>query len=215
MLQINKNGKRIKLFIYGFGGFGREFLAQFLDDVQLNSFFVFSGFIDDAYQDAEKQIFSFDKIVNDKRDEKIAVAICIADPFLRENIFKRLSQYKDIIFPNFVFGKSYIKLDNYRGIISCYNSVINVGCSLKDFDIICQGVIIGHDTKLNKFVTLYPNSFIAGHCSLGEYVQCGANSTIIQNKTICSEVFIGAGAVVTKSILVPGKYIGVPSKKML
>lgn len=49
---------------------------------------------------------------------------------------------------------------------------------------------------------------------IGNNVQIGANATILPNVSICDNVIIGAGAVVSKSILEPGIYVGIPVKKI-
>ena len=44
------------------------------------------------------------------------------------------------------------------------------------------------------------------------FVYIGAGTTIKDHIEICSNVLIGCGAVVTKSITTPGIYAGVPAK---
>jgi acetyltransferase-like isoleucine patch superfamily enzyme len=46
---------------------------------------------------------------------------------------------------------------------------------------------------------------------IGDRVSIGSNATIMP-VTICDDVVIGAGAVVTKSIDVPGSYAGNPAR---
>jgi acetyltransferase-like isoleucine patch superfamily enzyme len=46
---------------------------------------------------------------------------------------------------------------------------------------------------------------------IGNHVSIGSNATIMP-VTICDNVVIGAGAVVTKDILTPGIYYGNPAK---
>ena len=47
---------------------------------------------------------------------------------------------------------------------------------------------------------------------IGDRVSIGSNATILP-VTICDDVVIGAGAVVTKDITEPGTYIGNPARK--
>jgi len=49
---------------------------------------------------------------------------------------------------------------------------------------------------------------------LGDRVVVGANVVLIGPLTICDNVLIGAGSVVTKNILEAGTYIGIPAKKI-
>jgi acetyltransferase-like isoleucine patch superfamily enzyme len=46
---------------------------------------------------------------------------------------------------------------------------------------------------------------------IGSHVSIGSNATILP-VTICDHVVIGAGAVVTKNIQLPGTYAGNPAK---
>ena len=48
---------------------------------------------------------------------------------------------------------------------------------------------------------------------IGDQVSIGSNATILPVK-ICSGTIIGAGAVVTRDILEPGKYAGNPARKI-
>ena len=48
---------------------------------------------------------------------------------------------------------------------------------------------------------------------LGNKVYVGSNSTILPI-SICDDVVIGAGSVVTKDIIQPGTYAGNPARKL-
>jgi acetyltransferase-like isoleucine patch superfamily enzyme len=48
---------------------------------------------------------------------------------------------------------------------------------------------------------------------IGNHVSIGSNATILP-VSICDDVVIGAGAVVTKDITEPGKYVGNPARKV-
>ena len=51
------------------------------------------------------------------------------------------------------------------------------------------------------------------HTKLGNHVSIGTNATVLP-VSICDNVVIGAGAVVTKDITEPGLYAGNPAKKL-
>ena len=52
-----------------------------------------------------------------------------------------------------------------------------------------------------------------GKTLINSEVYIGSNATILPVK-ICSNVLIGAGSVVTKDIVTPGKYAGNPAVKL-
>jgi acetyltransferase-like isoleucine patch superfamily enzyme len=89
---------------------------------------------------------------------------------------------------------------------------------------ICELVDIGRDCFVGHGVMFINDLFSDGGpaggdkskwlcTAIGDDVSIGSNSTILP-VTICSNVVIGAGAVVTKDINEPGIYAGNPAKKI-
>ena len=86
---------------------------------------------------------------------------------------------------------------------------------------ICEGVYIGNSCFIGHGVMFINDLFAeggpAGHKSkwkrtlIGNKVSIGSNATILP-VTICDEVVIGAGAVVTKDIDKKGIYAGNPAR---
>jgi len=123
--------------------------------------------------------------------------------------------------------------------VNLYGCSIGDNCFVGPFVEIQKGVVIGNNTKIQShsficdLVTIGNNSFI-GHgvmfindnfsdgkpadgnkekwkeTNIGNNVSIGSNATILP-VSICDNVVIGAGAVVTKNIEVPGKYVGNPA----
>ncbi|UAM96595.1 N-acetyltransferase [Polaribacter litorisediminis] len=89
---------------------------------------------------------------------------------------------------------------------------------------ICELVTIGNDTFVGHGVMfindLFSNGGPAGgdqtqwkKTRIGNRVSIGSNATVLP-VNICDNVVIGAGAVVTKDISIPGTYAGNPAKKI-
>ena len=57
-----------------------------------------------------------------------------------------------------------------------------------------------------------PGAIVSGNDTIGDRVYIGTNSSIIEKKSICSDVIIGANSVVVKDIIEIGTYKGVPVK---
>ena len=123
-----------------------------------------------------------------------------------------------------------------------YGCKLGDNCFVGPFVEIQKDVIIGNSTKIQshsficELVTIGNNCFI-GHgvmfindlfknngpamCNkllwsktfIGDNVSIGSNATILPVQ-VCNNVVIGAGAVVTKDILLPGTYAGNPAKKI-
>ena len=87
---------------------------------------------------------------------------------------------------------------------------------------ICELVTIGNDCFIGHGVMFINDPFLSGGPALGDKtkwrpVQIGNNVSIGSNVTImpvkiCDRAVIGAGAVVTKDITIPGIYAGNPAR---
>lgn len=89
---------------------------------------------------------------------------------------------------------------------------------------ICELVTIGDDCFVGHGVMFINDLFASGGPAggdknkwkstvIGNHVSIGSNATILA-VTICDNVVIGAGAVVTRNITEPGIYAGNPARKM-
>lgn len=89
---------------------------------------------------------------------------------------------------------------------------------------ICELVTIGSDCFIGHGVMFINDLFQKGgpaggdknlwkETHIGDHVSIGSNATILP-VTICDNVVIGAGAVVSKDITEPGVYVGNPARKI-
>jgi len=65
--------------------------------------------------------------------------------------------------------------------------------------------------NLHKIVD---STHISGNVTINEKVYIGTGTVVLEKINICSNVTIGAGAVVTKDITEPGTYVGVPAVRI-
>ena len=94
-------------------------------------------------------------------------------------------------------------------------------CRVQSHSFICELVTIGDDCFISHGAMFINDPFITGgpatertlwrQTKVGNFVSVGTNATILP-VTICDHVVIGAGAVVTKDITVPGIYAGNPAR---
>ncbi len=126
--------------------------------------------------------------------------------------------------------------------VNLYECVIRDNCFIGPFVEIQRGTIIGHRTKIQshsfvcEMVTIGDDCFI-GHgvvfindtfatggpaggqrhlwkaTQIDDRVSIGSNATLLPVK-ICSDVVVGAGAVVTKDIRERGFYAGNPARRI-
>ena len=102
--------------------------------------------------------------------------------------------------------------------------VIGDRCRIQSHAFVCELVEIGDDCFISHGVMFVNDLFSTGgpargdrslwkSTRVGDRVSIGTNATVLP-VTICDDVVIGAGAVVTKDITESGVYAGNPAKKM-
>ncbi len=100
--------------------------------------------------------------------------------------------------------------------------VIGERCKVQSHSFICELVTIGNDCFISHGVMFVNDLFSRGkpaqgkrefwkETHIGNHVSIGSNATILP-VSICDNVVIGAGSVVTKNIAKPGIYAGNPAK---
>ena len=102
--------------------------------------------------------------------------------------------------------------------------VIGKYTKVQSHTFICELVVIGDHCFIGHGVMFINDTFSSGGPArgdqskwgathIGNHVSIGSNATILP-VTITDYVVIGAGAVVTRDILIPGIYAGNPAKKI-
>lgn len=102
--------------------------------------------------------------------------------------------------------------------------VIGDRCRIQSHAFVCELVEIGDDCFISHGVMFVNDLFSKGgpargdrslwkSTRVGDRVSIGTNATVLP-VTICDDVVIGAGAVVTRDITESGVYAGNPAKKM-
>ena len=102
------------------------------------------------------------------------------------------------------------------------DAIIGQNCRIQSHTFICELVTIGNNCFIGHGVMFVNDLFSEGKpangnkalwkaTNIGNHVSIGSNATILP-VSICDNVVIGAGAVVTKNITKPGIYVGNPAK---
>lgn len=101
---------------------------------------------------------------------------------------------------------------------------IGARCKIQSHSFVCELVTIGDDCVIAHGVMFINDLFQTGGPAMGDRalwrsttvgnnVSIGSNATVLP-VTICDNVVIGAGSVVTKDIREPGIYAGNPARKI-
>ena len=146
--------------------------------------------------------------------------------------------YKDIAVRDVQFGRNVtivrpVNLYGCRVGDDCFigpfveiqrSATIGNRCRIQSHAFVCELVTIGDDCFISHGAKFINDLFASGGpargdqsqwrpTSIGNHVSVGTNATILP-VTVCDNVVIGAGAVVTKNITEPGIYVGNPARKL-
>ena len=118
----------------------------------------------------------------------------------------------------------FLRDDNFIGpFVEIQNDVyIGSRCKIQSHSFICSLTRIGDDCFIGHGVCFVNDTFSMGgpahgdkslwrHTCVGNNVSIGSNATLLP-VSICDNVVIGAGSVVTRDITAPGVYAGNPAK---
>lgn len=115
------------------------------------------------------------------------------------------------------YGKSYV-IGYYTNISLGQNVVVNLGVVFNSRD----KIIIGNGTHLSSFCKIYTgkldfqgkdfHAHVSAEVVIGNNCWLGSDCIVLGGVSICDNVVVAAGSVVTKSILVSGLYAGSPAK---
>ncbi|NOT76634.1 MAG: acetyltransferase [Cyclobacteriaceae bacterium] len=207
---------RKKICILGFGGFGRETLCCLMDtlpsETKIEDVACFMG-PDEHIK--EKKILGADVIPLSQFDPaKYDVVIAIGDPQIRKKMVEALpanTTFATIIHPTVVKSK-WVEIG--EGSIITAGVILTCNIKIGKHAHLNLHTTIGHDCNIGDFFTTTPAVNISGNCTFGDFVYFGTNASVREKITICSNVTIGMGGVVVKSIDTEGVYVGNPLKRM-
>ena len=146
-------------------------------------------------------------------------------PILLESGIKNVSfgENVKVVSPVNIYGCS-IDENTFGGPYVEIQKEVTIGknCKIQSHTFVCELVTIGNDCFIGHGVMFINDLFAGGGPAMGNkdlwkstfignHVSIGSNATILP-VSICDNVVIGAGSVVTKNIITPGIYAGNPAK---
>lgn len=205
------------LVIIGAGDFGREVAAVTERINHVLPTWNLLGFLDDnkavntridgypvlgdlSWLDQHEDVYTICSVGTGRARKKIV-----------EKMAKKHAKFATLIDPDAVAIKDSAVGE---GSVVCAGSILAINSKVGDHVIINLSCTIGHDDIIDSFCTVNPGVNISGKVHLCECVDVGTGVKIIQGKTICENVVLGAGSVVVKDIDSPGTYVGVPVKRL-
>ncbi len=203
-----------KLVIIGAGGFGREvaWLVERINNAKPT--WELLGFIENT-PDLQGSVIGGYPVIGDdtwlKKNSNDLYAVCaIGTAETRKKIIEKYDDVKfaTLIDPSVILSN---KITLGDSCIICAGSILTVDITIGSHVIINLDCTIGHDAVLKDFVTLYPSVNISGKAIIGECVELGTGSQIIQGLTVGDHTIIGAASVVVKDIPAHCTAVGCPA----
>jgi sugar O-acyltransferase (sialic acid O-acetyltransferase NeuD family) len=194
-----------KILIFTAGSAGRE-TFKLINEINLfgeHSWEVL-GYVDSNKKLSGKKldgvkIYSNIKVLKSKN----IFAICgITDPLKRKKIFKNEIIKNGFKVPNLIHPKNIIPKSLKIGIGNIvFNHVhISFDVSIKNFSLISNFTDLGHNSVINDYVSIMPQSSIGGNCKIGKNTFIGSGSNIHQNTKIGINCKIGMGCIIIKKV---------------
>ncbi|CAB4128862.1 NeuD_NnaD, sugar O-acyltransferase, sialic acid O-acetyltransferase NeuD family [uncultured Caudovirales phage] len=91
--------------------------------------------------------------------------------------------------------------------IVAYESVVGPDCLIAPY------TLVAHRATLDVGCITNPGATIAGAVHIGKYCLMGIRCVTVDQIDICDNVVVGPNAFVSKTITVPGRYLGSPARR--
>ncbi len=178
------------------------------------------GFIDNDENNIGKIINGFEVIGTDKWFNNLDTSICavfaIGNPLVVQNLSKKLVGNNFLKFPNIVHPGVVGDWENIKmgiGNVICAGNVLTTSIVIGDFNYFNLSCTLGHDLIIGNGNIINPMVSISGGVKIEDGILIGTGTQILQYLTISKNLIVGASSLVTKDLVTPGTYIGVPAKK--
>ena len=172
------------------------------------------GFLD-SKTDALSGFTDYPPVLGAVEDYQIIdgdVFVCaLGDPEFKQRyvdvIVAKGGRFISVVHPTAYVGHN-VKIGD--GSIICPNATITNDTILGEHVILNVGASINHDNRIGAFSTICPGCRLAGRVTIGKYVFVGTGALLIPDVSLGDNVYVAAGATVTKSFE-SGRLMGVPA----
>ncbi|MEN8662356.1 MAG: acetyltransferase [Lentimonas sp.] len=204
-----------KLIIVGAGGFGREVYAWAKQHPDCGKLWELAGFLDDDLSVLDGYEYSVGVIgpVEGHQPASDEVFVCaIGSPQIKKKVCQAMlatsATFISLVHPSVILGEN-IRLGT--GVVLCPRVILTADISIGDFVAINCHSSAGHDVVIGDWAT------ISGHCDLtgntryedGAFLATGVR--IAPSKSVGEFAYVGAGAVVIRSVKAGQKVFGNPA----
>ena len=210
----------MKLVLLGAGGHALDILGLVLDinhslEKRQNGLITIAGMLSDSEIDL-KRFSGFDigqvgSISDLDSLDATHYVIAVGDAQNRLKINEKTQtdlQAATLIHPSVAagFGCSF-----GEGTVVLGSTRISPKCIIGNHVYISHGVLIGHESKIGNFSSVFPGALIAGNVTFGLAATAGSGCTVIEKIAVNDHAFIAAGSVVIREVPSGAKVMGVPA----
>ena len=211
-----------KLVIFGGGGFARE-VAWLVTDINRalpdDEKWEAIGFVEYSDDRVGQRLNGIPIIrledIKSQVSEMYAVA-AIGAPDAREQAVNQARafglKFATLIHPDVHMDRDSIQIG--EGSMICAGNILTVNISIGSHVIINLDCTIGHDCRIEDFVTISPGCHLSGNTTIRRAAYLGTGAVTVEKHEIGSQSVIGAGAVVVKDIPPNVTAVGIPAKPL-
>ena len=203
------------IIIVGAGGFGRELLQWIKDINKVKHTWEIKGFIDDKLDSLngyECDYKVIGRIIDWVPADDEVFALAIANPKIKEKVVGELKQ-KGAIFVDIIHPTAEICdfSEHGEGLVMYPHSMLCPNCKVGDYvTLLCSG--IPHDAIIEDFVTISCHCGLTRGIHIGKRAYLADHASILPEKTIGDDAYVGMGSVVVRNVPTGKKVFGNPAK---
>ena len=209
-----------RIVIIGCGGFGRE-VHDIIDAInETGPAWDLVGYLDDSPEEANLTLVEgrgstvlggSDWLL--AADSDIQYVIGIGTGSVRRELDARLTavgrRAATLVHPTVTMGRG-VSLDH--GDILCAGVRVTNNVQLGRHVHVNLNSTIGHDARLDNYVTMNPLVAVSGGVEVGAEAMLGTHSAVLQNLKVGQRSVVGAGSCVVKNVLDDVVVKGVPAR---
>lgn len=205
------------LVIFGTGGFARE-VHELVEDInEIRAEWNLLGFLDGNSERWGTEVHGLPVLGGPswlKDHPEVHVVVAVGNTAVRQRLVHQMrgtghQAFATLVHPRALVGR---RVTIGTGSIICAGTVITTDIQIGQHVIINLNCTVGHDSRLDAFVTIAPGVNVSGNVYVAPGCDLGTNSTIIQGLSIGHWSILGAGAVVSKDVPPNVTAVGIPAK---
>lgn len=93
-------------------------------------------------------------------------------------------------------------------------AVVAAGARLERAVIVNHGAVVDHDVQVGEFCHVAPLAALGGGAWIGANVLVGSGACVLPRVRVDGDITIGAAAAVREHLAQPGRYAGVPARRL-